>query len=106
MSLLHTAIGVFTIANPIGNLPIYLSFTDGNPRLDRAIARSAALTFTIALLHRCVVNFSTHNTCPGFVWYLFLWNRWVELGSPVGDVNLPFFVGVGLVFRRGMIVVR
>tara|TARA_B100001939_G_scaffold338527_1_gene344224 strand:+ start:245 stop:871 length:627 start_codon:yes stop_codon:yes gene_type:complete len=50
MSLLHTAIGVFTIANPIGNLPIYLSFTDGNPRLDRAIARSAALTFTIALL--------------------------------------------------------
>jgi len=50
MSLLHTAIGVFTIANPIGNLPIYLSFTDGNPRLDRAIARSAALTFIIALL--------------------------------------------------------
>ena len=50
MSLLHTAIGVFTIANPIGNLPIYLSFTDGNPRQDRAIARSAALTFTIALL--------------------------------------------------------
>ncbi|QNI64479.1 marC integral membrane family protein [Synechococcus sp. A15-44] len=27
-----------------------MSFTDGNPRLDRAIARSAALTFTIALL--------------------------------------------------------
>ena len=50
MSLLHTAIGVFTIANPIGNLPIYLSFTDGNPRQDCAIARSAALTFTIALL--------------------------------------------------------
>lgn len=50
MSLLHTAIGVFTIANPIGNLPIYLSFTDGNPRQDRAIARSAAFTFVIALL--------------------------------------------------------
>ena len=50
MSLLHTAIGVFTIANPIGNFPIYLSFTDGNPRQDRAIARSAALTFIIALL--------------------------------------------------------
>ena len=50
MSLLHTAIGVFTIANPIGNLPIYLSFTNGNPRQDRAIARSAALTFIIALL--------------------------------------------------------
>ena len=50
MSLLHTAVGVFTIANPIGNLPIYLSFTNGNPRQDRAIARSAAVTFIIALL--------------------------------------------------------
>ena len=27
MSLLHTAVGIFTISNPIGNLPIYLSFT-------------------------------------------------------------------------------
>ena len=50
MSLLHTAVGVFTIANPIGNLPIYLSFTNGNHRQDRAIARSAAFTFIIALL--------------------------------------------------------
>ena len=50
MSLLHTAVGVFTIANPIGNLPIYLSFTNGNPRQDRAIARGAAFTFIIALL--------------------------------------------------------
>ena len=50
MSLLHTAVSVFTIANPIGNLPIYLSFTNGNHRQDRAIARSAAFTFIIALL--------------------------------------------------------
>ena len=50
MSLLHTAVGVFTISNPIGNLPIYLSFTDGNRRQDLAIARSAALTFVVALL--------------------------------------------------------
>ena len=50
MSLLHTAVGVFTISNPIGNLPIYLSFTDGNRRKDLAIARSAALTFVVALL--------------------------------------------------------
>ena len=50
MSLLRTAVGVFTIANPIGNLPIYLSFTNGNPRQDRAIARGAAFTFIIALL--------------------------------------------------------
>ena len=50
MSLLHTAISIFTISNPIGNLPIYLSFTDGNPRKDRAIARSSATTFLIALL--------------------------------------------------------
>ena len=50
MSLLHTAVGIFTIANPVGNLPIYLSFTNGNPRQDRSIARSAAFTFVIALL--------------------------------------------------------
>ena len=50
MSLLHTAVGIFTISNPIGNLPIYLSFTDGNKRKDRAIARSCAFTFLIALL--------------------------------------------------------
>ena len=50
MSLLHTAVGIFTIANPIGNLPIYLSFTNGNRRQDQAIARSAAFTFIIALL--------------------------------------------------------
>ena len=50
MSLLHTTVGVFTIANPIGNLPIYLSFTNGNQRQDRAIAGSAAFTFVIALL--------------------------------------------------------
>ena len=50
MSLLHTAVGVFTISNPIGNLPIFLSFTNGNPRQDLAIARSAAFTFVVALL--------------------------------------------------------
>ena len=50
MSLLHTAVGIFTIADPIGNLPIYLSFTNGNRRQDQAIARSAAFTFIIALL--------------------------------------------------------
>jgi multiple antibiotic resistance protein len=50
LSLLHTAVGVFTIANPIGNLPIYLSFTDGERRRDQAIARSAAFTFVVALL--------------------------------------------------------
>ncbi len=50
MSLLHAAVGIFTISNPIGNLPIYLSFTDGNKRKDRAIARSSAFTFLIALL--------------------------------------------------------
>jgi multiple antibiotic resistance protein len=50
MSLLHSAIGIFTIADPIGSLPIYLSFTDGNKRKDRAIARSSAFTFLIALL--------------------------------------------------------
>ena len=50
MSLLHAAVGVFTISNPIGNLPIVLSFTNGNRRQDLAIARSAALTFCVALL--------------------------------------------------------
>ena len=50
MSLLHTAVGIFTISNPIGNLPIYLSFTDGNRRKDRAIARSSAITFLISLM--------------------------------------------------------
>jgi conserved hypothetical protein TIGR00427 len=39
-----------TIANPIGNLPIYLSFTNGDRRRDRAIARSASATFLVALL--------------------------------------------------------
>ena len=50
MSLLHTAIGVFTISNPIGNLPIYLALASGNSRQDLAIAQSASLTFVIALL--------------------------------------------------------
>ena len=50
MSLLHAAVGVFTISNPIGNLPIVLSFTNGNRRQDLAIARSAALIFCVALL--------------------------------------------------------
>ena len=44
------AVGVFSIANPIGNLPIYLSFNDGESRRDQAIARSAAFTFVVALL--------------------------------------------------------
>ncbi len=50
MSLLNTAIGIFTVANPIGNLPIYLSFTDGDQKTDKAIARNSAFTFLIALL--------------------------------------------------------
>lgn len=50
MSLLHTAVGIFTISNPIGNLPIYLSFTDGNRRKDRVIARSSAVTFLVSLM--------------------------------------------------------
>ena len=50
MSLLHTAVGIFTISNPLGNLPIYLSFTDGNRRKDRAIARSSAITFLVSLM--------------------------------------------------------
>ena len=50
MSLLNTAVAIFTISNPLGNLPIYLSFTDGDKRRDRAIARSAAFTFIVAML--------------------------------------------------------
>ena len=42
MSLLNTAIGIFTVANPIGNMPIYLSFTDGDQKTDKAIARKSA----------------------------------------------------------------
>ena len=49
MSLLHTAVGVFTISNPIGNLPFSVVH-NGNPRQDLAIARSAAFTFVVALL--------------------------------------------------------
>ena len=41
MSLLNTAIGIFTVANPISNLPIYLSFTDGDQKTDKAIARNS-----------------------------------------------------------------
>ena len=50
MSLLNTGVAIFTIANPIGNLPIYFSFTNGERRRDRAIARSASATFLVALL--------------------------------------------------------
>jgi multiple antibiotic resistance protein len=50
VSLLNTGVAIFTIANPIGNLPIYLSFTNGERRRDRAIARSASATFLVALL--------------------------------------------------------
>ena len=50
MSLLNTGVAIFTIANPIGNLPIYLSFTNGDRRRDRAFARSASATFLVALL--------------------------------------------------------
>ena len=47
---MNTGVAIFTIANPIGNLPIYLSFTNGDRRRDRAIARSASATFLVALL--------------------------------------------------------
>ncbi|MEB3322111.1 MAG: MarC family protein [Synechococcaceae cyanobacterium] len=50
MSLAVTAVGLFLVANPIGNLPIYLSFTTGDRRGDLAIARSCALTVAITLL--------------------------------------------------------
>ncbi len=50
MSLAVTAVGILVVANPIGNLPIYLSFTSGNRRSDLAIARSCALTVAITLL--------------------------------------------------------
>ena len=50
MSLAVTAVGMFLVANPIGNLPIYLSFTSGDRREDLAIARSCALTVAITLL--------------------------------------------------------
>ena len=50
MSILNTAVAIITISNPIANLPIYLSLTDGDRNNDRAIARSAALTFLITLL--------------------------------------------------------
>ena len=52
MSLMNTAVGIFTIANPIanpiGSIPIFLSFTTGTRKADRAIA--TALTFSITLL--------------------------------------------------------
>ncbi len=50
MSLAVTAVGMFLVANPIGNLPIYLSFTSGDRREDLAIARSCAFTVAITLL--------------------------------------------------------
>lgn len=50
MSLAVTAVGMFLVANPIGNLPIYLSFTTGDRRGDLAIARSCAFTVAITLL--------------------------------------------------------
>jgi multiple antibiotic resistance protein len=50
MTLAVTAVGMFLVANPIGNLPIYLSFTSGDRRRDLAIARSCALTVAITLL--------------------------------------------------------
>ena len=50
MSLAVTAVGMFLVANPIGNLPIYLSFTSGDRREDLAIARSCALTVAVTLL--------------------------------------------------------
>jgi multiple antibiotic resistance protein len=50
MSLMNTAVGIFTIANPIGNIPIFLSFTSGKRSADRAIALASAITFAITLL--------------------------------------------------------
>lgn len=53
MSLLNTAVGLVTIANPIGNLPIYLSFTSGRRSEDLALARACALTVATTLLLAC-----------------------------------------------------
>ena len=47
---MNTGVAILPIANPIGNLPIYFSFTNGDRCRDRAIARSAAATLLVALL--------------------------------------------------------
>lgn len=53
MSLLNTGVGLVTIANPIGNLPIYLSFASGRRSEDLALARACALTVATTLLLAC-----------------------------------------------------
>ncbi|MEX1323835.1 MAG: MarC family protein [Synechococcaceae cyanobacterium] len=50
MSLAVTSVGLLLVANPIGNLPIYLSFTSGDRRSDLAIARTCAITVAVTLL--------------------------------------------------------
>jgi multiple antibiotic resistance protein len=50
VSVLNTAVGIFTIANPIGNIPIFLAYATGRRSEDLAIARSCAITVAITLL--------------------------------------------------------
>jgi multiple antibiotic resistance protein len=50
LSLLHTAVGVFSIANPIGNLPIDLSFTDGERRPDQRFPGQLGISEVLLLL--------------------------------------------------------
>ena len=48
--LLTTAVGIFTIANPIGNIPIFLALATGKRRDDVAMARACAVTVAVTLL--------------------------------------------------------
>lgn len=50
MSIAATSVGLLLVANPVGNLPIYLSFTTGDRKSDLAIARICAVTVAVTLL--------------------------------------------------------
>jgi small neutral amino acid transporter SnatA (MarC family) len=50
LSLFHTCVGVFTIANPIGNLPIVLSFTGGERRPDQRFPGQLGINVVVGLL--------------------------------------------------------
>ena len=48
--LLTTAVGIFTITNPIGNIPVFLALATGKRRDDLAMARACAVTVAVTLL--------------------------------------------------------
>ena len=48
--LLTTAVGIFTIANPIGNIPVFLALATGKRRDDLAMARACTVTVAVTLL--------------------------------------------------------